>query len=149
MDFKITNYPLIAARTYWINLLLVLVFPPLIEINFIITILTINELFLKMSEEERNAVKGYLSACLILHFIWAVSLMVAFMWIDQIGESIIIALMIFGIAGLGLILLFLYYFQTKLNTLDNYKGVDVWDLLVTPWFLQRWNKILISESEEQ
>jgi hypothetical protein len=146
MNFKITNYPLIAARVYWINLLVALVYPPVIEINCIITILTIRDLFLKMSEHERIAVKKYLFASFIMHLFWAISLILTFLFIDHIAESIIIAMLILNVVGFGLILLFLYYFQTRLNTLENYRGVDIWDLIFTPWFLQRWNKVLISES---
>lgn len=142
MRFHITKYPLIAARIYWLSILLALIFPPIIEVNFVITILVIRDLFLKLNFEDHRNTKGYLVASLFTHLIWLISITLGFLLANQISELLIIVMLIGSIIGFGLILLFLYYFQTRLNKHEDFEGVDVWDLIVTPWFLQQWGKTL-------
>ena len=106
----------------------------------VITVLMNFELFRLLSEEERNRTRPYLIASVILYF----GGLAVFNGTTSAEQSELLANigLIAYFVALGLIFLFVYYFQTRLNTIKEFKNVGLFELLIAAWFLQSYRKIL-------
>lgn len=101
------------------------------------------ELLRRLPLREQKMVRPYLIAGLIIYLLVAV----LSIWMpnnpkfESIETWLIIAFMI----GLALVMLFTYYFQTRLNALPEFKSLNFIQLMITPWFLIAYREVLEEE----
>ncbi len=98
------------------------------------------ELFQLLSKEEKNRTRPFLIASVILYF-GGLAVFIATTSAEQSEFLANVGLITYFVA-LGLILLFVYYFQTRLNTIKEFRKVGLFELLIAAWFLQSYRKIL-------